>query len=189
MRISLATGATRVCAAAALAFSLGLAPSFARMGGGPVGAHFAGPAFRIGHSQRFAPRGFNPRFDLGRSGFNRFAAKRFDRFGFNRFGANRFGRFGFDRFDRFNRFGGNQLFVGGWGWGGWGGYSAPTASQPIIVSESTPVIINIGADPASRRRRWRLERGLRHPQAQLRQQRQICRRASDPALLIVWVVE
>ena len=85
----------------------------------------------------FAPGGFNRRFEAGRFGFNRFGPNRFDRFGSNRF--NRFG---------FNRFGANQLFVGGWGWGGWGGYPAPAASEPIIVGDSAPVIINIGVDPA-----------------------------------------
>ncbi len=102
-------------------------------------------------SQRFAPRGFNPRFDLGRSGFNRFAAKRFDHFGFNRFGANRFGRFGFNRFNRFGPFGRNQLLIGGWGWDGWGWGGVPAsagASEPIIVGDGAPVIINVGADPA-----------------------------------------
>jgi hypothetical protein len=67
---------------------------------------------------------------------------------FNHFGPNRFGRFGFNHFDRFgfNRFG-NQLFVGGWG--GWSGYPAPAAaSEPMIVGDGAPVIINIGVDPA-----------------------------------------
>ena len=47
----------------------------------------------------------------------------------------------------FNRFGGNQLLIGGWG--GWGGYSAPAAgaSEPIVVGGGAPVIINIGVDP------------------------------------------
>ena len=44
---------------------------------------------------------------------------------------------------------GNQLFVGGWGWGGWGGLPAAAASEPIIVGDSAPVIINIGVDPAA----------------------------------------
>ena len=67
------------------------------------------------------------------------------------FGPNRFDRFGSNRFNRFgfNRFGGNQLFVGGWGWGGWGGFPAAAASEPIIVGDSAPVIINIGVDPAA----------------------------------------
>src|SRR5271170_548102 len=76
----------------------------------------------------FAPGGFNRRFEAGR-------------FGFKRFGSNRFNRFGF------NRFGGNQLFVGGWGWGGWGGFPDTAASEPIIVGDSAPVIIDIGVDP------------------------------------------
>ena len=143
MRISLATRATRVCAAATLVTSLSLAPSFARMGGGPVGAHFARPAFGGGHFPHVAPRGFNPRFDFGRSGFNRFAPKRFDPFGFNRFGANGFNRFGAGRFGR------NQLLIGGWGGWGWGGVPASAgASAPIIVGDGAPVIINVGADPA-----------------------------------------
>jgi hypothetical protein len=149
MRISLATRAARACAAATLVFSLSLAPSFARMGGS-TGAPFARPAFGFGHFQHFAPRGFNRRFDFDRFGFNRFGPKRFDRFG-----ANRFGRFGFNRFNRFGsgRFGGNPLVIGGWGWGGWGwdgwgGVPASTAgSQPIIVGDGAPVIINVGADP------------------------------------------
>jgi hypothetical protein len=142
MRISLVTRVARACAAATLVFSLSLAPSSARMGG-PVGR----PAFGPGHFSHFTPRGFNRRFDFDRFGFNRFGPNRFDRFGASRFGPNRFNRFGF------NRFGGNQLFVGGWGWGdwgwdGWGGASASTgASEPIIVGDGAPVVINIGADP------------------------------------------
>jgi hypothetical protein len=142
MRISLATRAVRACAAATLVFSLGLAPSYARMGG-HGGVSFARPAVGIGHFQHFAPRGFNQRFDFDRFGSNRFGFKRFDRFG-----ANRFGRFGLNRFNRFdsNRFSGNQLLVGGWGWGG-----APVpngASEPIIVGDRAPIIINVGAGPA-----------------------------------------
>jgi hypothetical protein len=49
------------------------------------------------------------------------------------------GRFGL------NRFGGNQLFVGGWGFGGWDGYPA---SEPSAVS-AAPLIINVGADPTA----------------------------------------
>ncbi len=139
MRISLVTRVARACAAATLVFSLSLAPSFARMGGAG-GAHFARPALGFGHFQHFAPHGFNRRFEAGRFGFNRFGPNRFDRFGFSRF--NRFG------FNHSNRFGGNQLFVGGWGWGGWGGAAASTgASEPIIVGDGAPVIINIGVDP------------------------------------------
>ena len=158
MCIPLSLRAARACAAAALIFSLGLAPSFARMGGGP-GAGFARPAVGFGHFQRFAPRGFNRGFDSNHFGFHRFGPNRFDHFGFNRFGPNRFNRFGPNRFNRFgfnrfnrfgfNRFGGNQLLIGGWGWGDWGGAPASTgASQPIIVSGGAPVIINVGADPS-----------------------------------------
>lgn len=130
MPISLTMRAAGACAAATLVFSLGLAPSYARMGG-LGGASFARP-LAFGHFRHFAPRGFNRRFDVDRFGFNRF-----DRFGFNRF--NRFG---------FGRFGGNQLLVGGWGWGGWGGVPVSTgASEPIIVGYGAPVIINVGADP------------------------------------------
>jgi hypothetical protein len=140
MRISLATRAACACAATTLVFSLGTAPSFARMGGG---ASFARPASGFGHFHHFAPRGFHPRFGFNRFGFNRFGFHRFGLNRFDRFGANRFGRFGF------NRFGGGQLFVGGWGWGGWGGGPFSTgASEPIIVGGGAPVIINIGADPA-----------------------------------------
>jgi hypothetical protein len=115
--------AARACALATLLFSLGLAPSFARMGaGGP--APRPGPGF--GHAQHFAPHGLSRRFEAGR-------------FGFDRFGPNRFG------FNRFNRFGGDQLFVGG-GWG-WGGYSASAAPAPILAGDGAPVIINIGVDP------------------------------------------
>ena len=110
-----------------LSFSLGLSPSYARMGGS-VGR----PAFGGGHFSHFAPGGFNRRFEAGRFGFNRFGPNRFDSFGSN----------------RFNRFGGNPLFVGGWGWGGWGGFPDTAASEPIIVGDSAPVIINIGVDPA-----------------------------------------
>jgi hypothetical protein len=129
MRISPVMRGARAYALATLVVSLGLSPSYARMGGS-VGR----PAFGGGHFSHFAPGGFNRRFDAGRFGFNRFRPNRFDRFGSNRF--NRFG---------FNRFGGNQLFVGGWGWGGF----PATASEPIIVGDSAPVIINIGVDPAA----------------------------------------
>ena len=131
MRISLATRATRVCAAATLVTSLSLAPSSARMGGGPVGAHFARPAFGGGHFPHVAPRGFNPRFDFGRSGFNRFAPKRFDHFGFNRFGANGFNRFGAGHFGR------NQLLIGGWGGWGWGGVPASAGASGAESSSAT----------------------------------------------------
>ncbi len=136
MRISPVMRGARAYALAALVLSLGLSPSIARMGGS-VGGSVGRPAFGGGHLQHFAPGGFNRRFETGRSGFNRFGPNRFDRLGSNRF--NRFG---------FNRFGANQLLVGGWGWGGWGGYSTPAASEPIIVGDSAPVIINIGVDPA-----------------------------------------
>jgi hypothetical protein len=131
MRISLATRAARTCVATTLVLSLTLTPTFARVGAGG-GASSARPAFGSGHFPRFAPHGFNRRFDS-------------DRFGFNRFGPNRFGRFGTNRFG-FNPFG-NQLFVGGWGWGGWGGVPASTGASEIIVGGGAPVIINIGADP------------------------------------------
>jgi hypothetical protein len=80
-----------------------------------------GPAARPGpgHSQHFAPHGFSRRFESGRFGFN-----------------------------RFNRFAGNQLLVGGgWGWDGWGGFPASEASEPIPAGDGAPVIINIGVDP------------------------------------------
>jgi hypothetical protein len=143
MRISLATRATRVCAAATLVFSLGLAPAFAR---GQGGASFARPAFGMDHMQRFAPRGFNPRFGFNRFGFNRVGPN-----AFGRLGADRLGRFGANRFDRFGAFGRNQLLIGGWGWDGWGWGGVPAsagASGPIVVGDGAPVIINIGADPA-----------------------------------------
>ena len=124
MRISPVMRGARAYALATLVFSLGLSPSYARMGGS-VGR----PAFGGGHFTHSAPGGFNRRFEAGRFGFNRFGPNRFDRFGFN----------------RFNRFGANQLFVGGWG--GWGGYSAPAPSQRLIVGDSAPVIINISLDP------------------------------------------
>jgi hypothetical protein len=124
MRISPVMRGARAYALATLVFSLGLSPSYARMGGS-VGR----PAFGGGHFTHSAPGGFNRRFEAGRFGFNRFGPNRFDRFGFN----------------RFNRFGANQLFVGGWG--GWGGNSAPAPSQPLIVGDSAPVIINISLDP------------------------------------------
>jgi len=124
MRISPVMRGARAYALATLVFSLGLSPSYARMGGS-----MGRPAFGGGHFSHFAPGGFNRRFEAGR-------------FGFNRFGPNRFNRFGF------NRFGGSQLFVGGWGWGGWGGFPDTAASEPIIVGDSAPVIINIGVDPA-----------------------------------------
>jgi hypothetical protein len=131
MRFPLSLRAARVCAIATLVLSLGLAPSFARMGGGPgLGAR---PGLGFGHSPRFATHGFNRRFEGGQFGFNRFGPNRFNR------------RFGFNRF---NRFDGNQLFDGGWGWGGWGGFPASTgASEPDLVGGGAPVIINVGVDP------------------------------------------
>jgi hypothetical protein len=125
MRIRLSLRAARACAAAALVVCLGLSPSFAHMGAGPGPAARPGPGF--GPSPRFAPRGFNQRFEAGRSGFNRFGLNRFDRFGF----------------DHFNRYGGNQLF-GGWGWGG---EFPAAASEPDLVGGGAPVIINIRVDP------------------------------------------
>jgi hypothetical protein len=134
MLMSFVTRAGRVCFAAMLVFSFSPAPSFARMGGA-AGGSFARPAFGMGHFHHFAPHGFNRRFDAGRFGFNRFSPKHLDRFSaksFNRFGFNRFGR--------------SQLFVGGWG--GSGGFPVSTAaSEPVIVGDSAPVIINVGADP------------------------------------------
>ena len=124
MRISPVMRGARAYALATLVFSLGLSPSYARMGGS-----MDHPAFGGGHFSHFAPGGFNRRFDARRFGFNRFGPNRFDRFGSNRFG-------------------GNQLFLGGWGWGGWGGFPDTAASEPIIVGDSAPVIINIGVDPA-----------------------------------------
>ncbi len=125
MRFPFIRGASRTCAAAALVFSLGLPPSYAHMGGGSGPAARTGPGF--GHSPRFAPHGFNRRFVVGRSGFNRFGPNRLNRYGF----------------DRFNRFGWNPLFFGGgWGWGG----EFPAAAP--LVSEA-PVIIAVGADPDS----------------------------------------
>jgi hypothetical protein len=64
------------------------------------------------------------------------------RSGFDRFGPNRFNRYSFNRF---HRFGWNPLFGGGWGWDG---YPA-AASEPIVVGEGAPVIINVGADPTA----------------------------------------
>jgi hypothetical protein len=127
MRISPVMRGARAYVLATLVFSLGLSPSVARMGG-LVGR----PSFGGGHFSRFAAGGFNRRFEAGRFGFNRFGPNRFDSFGSN----------------RFNRFGGNPLFVGSWGWGGWGGFPDTAASEPIIVGDSAPVIINIGVDPA-----------------------------------------
>jgi hypothetical protein len=117
MRISPVMRGARAYALATLVFSLGLSPSYARMGGA-----MGRPAFGGGHFSHFAPGGFNRRFEAGR------------------FGSNRFGP---------NRFGGNPLFVGGRGWGGWGGFPVTAASEPIIVGDGAPVIINIGLDPGA----------------------------------------
>jgi hypothetical protein len=128
MRFPLSFRAARACALATLVISFGLAPSFAHMGAGP-GAR-SGPGF--GHVQPFAPHGFNRGLEGGRFGFNRFAPNRFDRLGF----------------DRFNRFGRNQLSVGGgWGWGGWSGYSASAANEPPFAGGGASIIINIGVEP------------------------------------------
>ena len=133
MRISLGPRAARACAAV-LVISLSAAPSFARMGG-VGGASFGRARFGPGHAHGFSPRAFKQGFGPHRFGFNRFGPGRFDRFGYNRFG-----RFGYNRF-------GNQLLIGGWGWGG---YSAPAAASGPIVLGGAPVIIDVGADPASR---------------------------------------
>ena len=143
MRISLATRAARACAAATLVFSLGLAPSYARMGAPGGGGRFAGPASGFGHSPRSAPRGLNPRFNFDRFGFRSFGPERSDRFGFNRFGHGWSDRSGFSRFNRFQ----NQLLIGGWGWG-W--VPAPTAtSEPVIVVDTPPVLISINSGPGT----------------------------------------
>jgi hypothetical protein len=134
MRISPVMRGARASALATLVFSLGLSASVARMGGS-AGGSFARPTFGGGHFSHFAPGGLKRQFEAGRFGFSRFGPNRFDSFGSN----------------RFNRFGGNPLFVGGWGWGGWGGWGGlpdTAASEPIIVGDSAPVIINIGVDPA-----------------------------------------
>jgi hypothetical protein len=130
MRFSPVMRGARAYALATLIVSLGLSPSFARMGG-PAGGWFAHPAFGMGHFSHSAPGGFNRRFEA-------------DPFGSQRLGANRFDRFGDNHFNRFGR---SPLFVGGWGWGG---LPAPAASEPIVVGASAPVIINIGVDPAQR---------------------------------------
>jgi hypothetical protein len=87
MRISLVTGAVRVCLATTLVVSLNLGPSYARMGGS-AGGSFARSSVGTGHFSRFAAHGFNRRFDAGRFGLNRFAPIRFNHFGFDRFGGN-----------------------------------------------------------------------------------------------------
>ena len=130
MRGARATALASLVVSFGLSFSLGLSPSYARMGGA-----MGRPAFGGGHFSHFAPGGFNRRPEAGRFGFSRFGPARFDRFGANRFGANRFAA--------------NPLFGGGWGWGGWGGFPATAASEPIIIGDSAPVIINIGVDPAA----------------------------------------
>jgi hypothetical protein len=136
MRFSLSLRAARACAIALLIVSLGLAPSFARMGGS-AGGSFGHSSFGMGHASHFAPHGFNPRFEIGRFGFNRFTPNRSDRSGFNRF--SRFGP---------NRFGRNQLLVGGgWDWDGWGGYPSSAAPEPFIAGGGAPIIISIGVDP------------------------------------------
>ena len=126
MRISPVMRGARAYALATLVFSLGLSPSYARMGGS-AGGSFGRPAFGGGHFSHFAPSGFNRRFEGGRFGFNRFGPNRFDRFGSNRF--NRFG---------FNRFGGNQLFGGGWGWGGWAATPIPQRPSPSLSATARP---------------------------------------------------
>jgi len=133
MRFPLSLRAARVCATATLTVFLGLAPSFAHMGGSP--GPVARPDPGVGRSPHFAPRGFNRGFEAGRVGFNHFGPNRFDRFGF----------------DHFNRYGGNQLLVGGgWGWGGWGGFPASTgAPEPYLVGDGAPVLINIDVDPGA----------------------------------------
>jgi hypothetical protein len=138
MRISLSMRAGRVCAAATLVFSLGLAPSFAH-----TGTPLARPALGPGHFPGFAARGFNS-FGFTRFGVNRFGPSRFDRFGLNRFN-----RFGFSRFGwNANGWGWNQLGVTGWGWGYWGDpNSAPSGpSEPTIIGGGgPPVVVNVVA--------------------------------------------
>jgi hypothetical protein len=131
MRFSSMMRGARAAALATLILSLGLSPSFARVGG-VAGGSFAHPSFGMGHFSHPAPGGFNRRFETRRFGFQHSGPNRFDRFGDN----------------RFNRLGRNQFFLGGWGWGGWGGFPTPAASEPILVGDSAPIIINIGVDPA-----------------------------------------
>ena len=171
MANSLATRAARACAAATLVFSLGLAPSFARMGGAGGGPS-ARPAVGFGHPRsaaHAAAHGFN-RFDGGRSGFHRFGPNRFDRFSFN---------------NRFNRFAGNQLFIGGVGCCGWGGWGAVPISGRVLRTGRCRR--RAGDHQHQRRsrsgRRRRRVRRLRDPHADLRQRRQICRRAAKHAVL------
>src|ERR1700727_2376693 len=125
MRMSPVMRGARATALASLVVSFGPSPSYARMGGA-----MGRPAFGGGHFSHFAPGGFNRRPEAGRFGFSRFGPARSTRFGANRFAA-------------------NPLFGGGWGWGGWGGFPATAASEPIIIGDSAPVIINIGVDPAA----------------------------------------
>ena len=150
MRIPLPLRASARLRPATLVFSLGLSPSYARMGGSAAGRSLArllgAVIFRI------LRRAGSTAASTSIVSVNRFGPGRFDHFGFNRFGLNRFNRFGFNRFNRFgsNRFDRNRLLIGGggWGWGGWGGFAASTAaSEPIIVGDGAPVIINIGVDP------------------------------------------
>ena len=125
MRISPVMRGARAYALATLVFSLGLSPSYARMGGSAGSPGLSG-AVTFSILRRAGSTGGLRLADLASTAS---APNRFNRFGFNRFG-------------------GNQLFVGGWGWGGWGGFPDTAASEPIIVGDSAPVIINIGVDPA-----------------------------------------
>jgi hypothetical protein len=120
MRMSPVLRGARPPVLATLILFLALSPSYARMGGGSAGGSFARPGFGSGHFHHFAPGGFNRRSDFGRMGSSRLSPNRF----------------------------GNPLLIGASGWDGWADYSAPAAaSEPIIVGDGPPVIINIGVEP------------------------------------------
>ncbi len=143
MAIPLVSRAACAFLAGTLAFSLGLAPSFAHMA-----APLARPALGAGHFPVFAARGFN-RFGFTRFGVNRFGPNRFDRFGFNRFD-----RFGFSRvgWNGWNGSAWNWNLLGATGWGYWGDpNSVQTApSEPIIIGGGgPPVVISINGGPGA----------------------------------------
>ena len=173
MRFPLSLRAARACVLATLVFSLGLAPSFARMGGAArsLGRLRNGPFSNI--SRRTGSTGALRLADLAST----VSVRRFDRFSSTGLAAS--------ASIASIALAGTSFSSAAAGVGAVGAASPlPAASEPIIVGDGAPVIINIGVDPGPGDAGRRLERRLRHPQAQLRQHRQICGRAPDPAVLI-----
>ena len=154
-----------------LVFSLGLSPSFAHMGGapGPVarpGAELAIPS----PSRRTGSTGV---LTTGRSGFNRLGPNRFNRYRLRRLQSLRLWSLWLEFAIHRRRLGLGRLGRRGSG----RGVRTHCRRRGRACDHQYRRRSRFGRLRAPSRR-------LRHPQAQLRQQRQVCRRASNSALLI-----